>query len=213
MGGRAWLLLGGRTWLLLGGHAWLLLGGMACAVTPGGCAWLLQGGMHGCSQGGHAWLLRGRNVHGIWRDMEIRSMSGQYASYWNAFLFDFRTFMSFLPSANKVYEGYVFTRVCHSVNRWGVSRPIPMGRLRGLAGGSPGLYPRGWGVWPGGFSRPIPRGRLRGLARGPQAQAQAWGVLQAQAQGGVSQHALRQNPPADGYCCRRYASYWSEFLY
>ena len=33
--------------------------------------------------------------------------SGRYASYWNAFL---------LPSANEVCEGYVFTRVCHSVH-------------------------------------------------------------------------------------------------
>ena len=31
--------------------------------------------------------------------------SGWYASYWNAFL---------LPPANVVYEGYVFTHVCHS---------------------------------------------------------------------------------------------------
>ena len=29
---------------------------------------------------------------------------------------------------------------------------------------------------------------------------------------GVSQHALRQTPPADGYCCRRYASFWNAFL-
>ena len=42
-----------------GGHAWLLLGG-ACVVAPGG-------GMRGFSD-------------------EIRSMSGRYASYWNAFL-------------------------------------------------------------------------------------------------------------------------------
>ena len=42
------------------------------------------GGMRGCSGG--AWLLRG-GVCGIRRDTEIRSMSGRYASYWNAFLF------------------------------------------------------------------------------------------------------------------------------
>ena len=78
-----------------GGHAYLLLGGMhgcfqgACVVAPGGqlpggaCV-VAQGGMCGCS-GGHAWLLGG--LRGIRRDTEIRSMSGQYASYWNAFLF------------------------------------------------------------------------------------------------------------------------------
>ena len=36
-----------------------------------------DGGMHGKGGGG---------VHGIRRDTEIRSMSGRYASYWNAFL-------------------------------------------------------------------------------------------------------------------------------
>ena len=75
----------------------------------------------------------------------------------------------------------------------GVSRPTPSGRLRGLAGrclqahthggglgvwqglGSPGPHPGGrvWGVWLEGVSRPTPGG------------------------GGVSQHALRQTPPAD----------------
>ena len=40
----------------------------ACVVTPGGHAWLLLGGMRGCSRGGR---------RGIWRDTEIRSMSGR----------------------------------------------------------------------------------------------------------------------------------------
>ena len=65
--------LGGHAWLL-GGHAWLLRG--VCVVAP-------RGGMRGCSQGGHAWLLQG-GVRGFFD--EIRSMSGRYASYWNAFL-------------------------------------------------------------------------------------------------------------------------------
>ena len=69
-----------------------------------------------------------------------------------------------------------------------MSRPRPRGRLGGLAGG---------------LSRPTPGGRLGGV------QAHTWGV---QAQGCVSQHALRQTPPADGYCCRRYTSYWNAFL-
>ena len=49
----------------------------------------------------------------------------------------------FLPPANKVCEGYVFARVCHSVRGGGVvsqhalqvSRPTPRGKLRGLVGG------------------------------------------------------------------------------
>ena len=80
------------------GHVWLLPGGTvapwgvcvvapggACVVAPGGCgcswghAWLLPGGC--------AWLLPRGGMHGIWRDTEIRSMSGRYASHWNAFLF------------------------------------------------------------------------------------------------------------------------------
>ena len=44
----------------------------------GGRVWLL---------GGHAWLLEGGGVCGIRRDTQIRSMSGRYASYLNAFLF------------------------------------------------------------------------------------------------------------------------------
>ena len=92
--GHAWLLLGGHAWLLRGeGHAWLLLGGHAWLLWGEGHVWLLWGasvvalgGVHGCSRGGHAWLLQG-GVHGIRRHTEIQSMSGRYASYWNAFLF------------------------------------------------------------------------------------------------------------------------------
>ena len=86
-----------------GGHAWLLQG--ACVVAPEGHAWLLGGvcmvalggsmcgcsggGVCGCSGGGHVWLLPGGAcmvARGIRRETEIRSMSGRYASYWNAFL-------------------------------------------------------------------------------------------------------------------------------
>ena len=101
---------GGHAWLLGGRHAWLLRG--ACMVSPGGHAWLL--GRHvWLLQGGYVWLLQGgmrgfiwEGVHGfIWGACvvlfrggmrgffsffgynEIRSISGRYASYWNAFLF------------------------------------------------------------------------------------------------------------------------------
>ena len=72
----------------LGGHVWLLWRGVhgcsggACVVAPGGRAWLL-GGMRGCSGG--ACVVAWGCVRGFF--YEIRSMSGQYASYWNAFLF------------------------------------------------------------------------------------------------------------------------------
>ena len=89
------------------GGAWLL-GGMrgcwgvhgcwgACVVVGGvhaygGCAWL-PGGVHGCRGAcvvaGGACVVGGLCVvaGGCIGYDEIRSMSGRYASYWNAFLF------------------------------------------------------------------------------------------------------------------------------
>ena len=60
-------------------------------------------------------------------------------------------------------------------------------------------------------SRPTPRGSLRGLDGG----------VSRPTAGGVSQHALRQTPTADGYCCGWYtscyccgwyASCWNAFM-
>ena len=81
-----------------GGHAWLLRGGMhgcsrggACVVALGEHAWLLGGhawllgGLRGWSWGGAWFFWGGEGVRGFF--YEIRSMSGRYASYWNAFLF------------------------------------------------------------------------------------------------------------------------------
>ena len=56
----------GAFMVALGGHVWLLRGRGACVVAQGAC------------------------VHGIRRDTEIRSISGRYASYWNAFLLFFK---------------------------------------------------------------------------------------------------------------------------
>ena len=53
----------------------LSTGGGACVVAPGGACVV--------ALGGHAWFLGG--MHGFFD--EIWSMSGWYASYWNAFLF------------------------------------------------------------------------------------------------------------------------------
>ena len=58
--------------VLFGGHAWFYSGGRV---------WFYLGGMHG--------FIRGGSVHGFFSFFgynEIRSMSGRYASYWNAFL-------------------------------------------------------------------------------------------------------------------------------
>ena len=71
----------GRGACMAGGHVWQggVHGRGACMV----------GGMHGrgCAwQGGHACPPRGYD--------EIRSMSGRYASYWNAFLFLLRPLLN-----------------------------------------------------------------------------------------------------------------------
>ena len=119
---------GGCAWLLWGGHVWLLRGGLS------GCS----AGVCGCSWG------EGGSVCGIRRDTEIRSMSGRYASYWNAFLLFNNntgriyprhpctrlpgdTFLTFscLPPATKLRQGNVFTLVCHSVHGQGVAYTTP----------------------------------------------------------------------------------------
>ena len=83
-GGRAWFYSGGMRGFIQGGvcgfirgHVWFYSGvhGFiwgACVVLFGGCVWFFWGGLHGF------FSFFGYN--------EIRSMSGWYASYWNAFL-------------------------------------------------------------------------------------------------------------------------------
>ena len=82
------------------GCAWLLLGEGVCVVTPGGVCMVATGGACVVAQG-RVWLLRGACVVALGGVCgcsggacvgydEIRrywSMSGRYASYWNAFLF------------------------------------------------------------------------------------------------------------------------------
>ena len=72
--------------------------GGVCVCGGGMCGWgvCMVGGMHGgggeCMVGGHAWL-GGACVTSTsppasrQNGYSIRSMSGRYASYWNAFLF------------------------------------------------------------------------------------------------------------------------------
>ena len=61
--------------MVAGGQTWLL----GVCIVAGGC--VVVGDMCGC--GGHAWW-QGEACVGY---DEIRSMSGRYASYWNAFLY------------------------------------------------------------------------------------------------------------------------------
>ena len=87
-GGCAWLLRG-CVWLLWGGVHGCSRGGMRGCSRGGvhGCSGGMHGcsgGMCGCSRGGRVWLLPGGGgMRGFFH--EIRSMSGRYASYWNAF--------------------------------------------------------------------------------------------------------------------------------
>ena len=93
----------GGAWFYLGGHAWFFSG--ACVVFFGGrgmcgfiqgvcmvlfrgymvlfgeCAWFYSGGVCGFIWGGRAWFFSFFGYNEIW------SMSGRYASYWNAYLF------------------------------------------------------------------------------------------------------------------------------
>ena len=88
-GGHAWFYLGGHVWFYsAGGRAWFYLGGVhgfiwgACMVLFGGHVWFYLGG--------RAWFYSGGAcmVFSVFFEYnEIRSMSGRYASYWNAFLF------------------------------------------------------------------------------------------------------------------------------
>ena len=88
------------------GVAYMVAPRGACMVAPQGACMVAPGGVHGCSgwacmvapwgacmvaPRGHAWLLRVVcmvALGGGWLLRSIRSMSGRYASYWNAFLLD-----------------------------------------------------------------------------------------------------------------------------
>ena len=81
-GGHAWFYSGGHAWFYSGGHGWFYSGGMGGFIW-GGHAWFYSGG--------RAWFYSGGGMHGFFSFFgynEIRSMSGWYASYWNAFLFN-----------------------------------------------------------------------------------------------------------------------------
>ena len=75
---------GGMRGFIQQGGAWFYSAGGACVVlfSGGACVVLFSGG--------HAWFYSGGGVRGFFSFFgynEIRSMSGRYASYWNAFLF------------------------------------------------------------------------------------------------------------------------------
>ena len=67
--------------VLFGGHVWLYFEGGMHGFIWGGMHGFIRGGMRGFIQGGV------RGFFSFFGYNEIRSMSGRYASYWNAFLF------------------------------------------------------------------------------------------------------------------------------
>ena len=99
--------LGGACMVLFGGHAWFYSGGVHGFIQGrgdvrgfiwgGGCVWFysggmcgfIRGGMHGFIQGGMRGFIQGGmcGFFSFFGYNEMRSMSGWYASYWNAFLF------------------------------------------------------------------------------------------------------------------------------
>ena len=94
-GVRGFIQQGGSCMVLLGG-AWFYSGGV-CGFS-GGCAWFFWGacmvfpGGVRCFSGGVGMVFLG-GMHGFFSFFgynEIRSMSGRYASYWNAFLLQFQ---------------------------------------------------------------------------------------------------------------------------
>ena len=94
-GGHVWLLWGGMCGSsrggmhgCSGGACVVALGGGASMVAWGGMCGFIWGDVHGFIQGGMRGFIWGgvRGFFSFFGYNEIRSMSGRYASYWNAFL-------------------------------------------------------------------------------------------------------------------------------
>ena len=80
LGGRAWFYSGGCMVLFGGGVRGFIWGGV-CGFIRGGMRGFIRGGVHGFIRGGGMRVFFSFSGYN-----EIRSMSGRYASYWNAFL-------------------------------------------------------------------------------------------------------------------------------
>ena len=108
----------------------------------------------------------------------------------------------------------MFIHVCLSTGGWHPSMPCRW--YPSMPAGLQGVYPSMLCRYPD----PHPGGSLRGLAGGvfrptPRGEVQGSGQEGSPGphRGGGSQHALRQTPTPDGYCCGWYASYWNAFLF
>ena len=126
------VLFGRACMVLFSGHAWFYSGG-TCVVLFGGHAWFYSaGGMHGfIQQGVHGFIQQGgacmvlfsrggmRGFFNFSGYNEIRSMSGQYASYWNAFLLfksiSHQCYFYIVYRPKRSAEDNVFSSVCQFV--------------------------------------------------------------------------------------------------
>ena len=129
---------------------------------------------------------------------------GWYASYWNASLFYYYYHLQLSC------KGYVFTHVCHSVHGGGGAIPACIADDIPACLAAGGVCSLG-GAWSWGGSAPgvgclVSGGAFSG---GSALGVPVPGGLLHVGGGGV----WRPPPKADGYCCRRYASYWNAFLF
>ena len=141
----------------------------------------------------------------------------------------------FLPPANEVY---IFTGICHSVNRGWVlpGRPPcqvdPPARETPLQGDPlPRRPPRRppnqrdplpgrftlqshtqGGNWGGSGPGPQPTGELRGIRSRRTPKGGNWGGSDPGPHPKGKFRRIRTRPPHDNYCCGWYTSYWNAFL-
>ena len=95
--GCAWFFFWGACMGFFGG-ACMVFFGRACVVFWGACMVFF---------GGHAWFFFLGGMHGLYN--EIRSMSGRYASYWNAFLL-FNVYKMSWPHVHDILNRGLFQR-------------------------------------------------------------------------------------------------------
>ena len=109
-GGACMVLFGGRAWFYSGGVHGFIRGGVRGFIRG---AWFYLGGVHGFIRGGHAWFYSGGRAwfysggHAWFFQFfgynEIRSMSGRYASYWNAFLLMIFLILKFILLVHRLH--------------------------------------------------------------------------------------------------------------
>ena len=117
-----------------------------------------------------------------------------------------------LPPANEVCKGYVFTHVCHSVQR-GVGW-YPSMICRWYSSMPCSQSPRWISPHALQVSRPTSKEEVEGSGWGGGGhQAHTRDGVGVSALGACSGGGLLVEAPRDHYCCGWYASYWNAFLF